>query len=574
MKTAAETERAEPASRRSSDAADRARRGWRRAGLAPALAAGMFAGAALAQDRNAPCDAACRLAQNLIEGIPAGQRVALLPFGPPETGIPAEVAADLYDRIAYAMFTASNGRHVFVGRDRDDEIWESWQSERERSDFRAFWERRRVGVAVHCKDRKPRGRGIALNCTAAFVGAESTPGSDVFGGTETFPVDDGSFRHFQYRYTLENLGHKLAEKELDPKEIAHVFVIDGGSGERTALTGDIGERIRDAVNERFEARRRSLRGQANLQTVMGRDDGNAATPRGGYELRGTVAWMDDRVASLRMSLRDGGAAVATVSGDIERPWLPERLATGDTGAMRYAATARVVVSDGLGKERAGRAAMNLARARVAAKALGVAPPMDGIRSGADGMAALKWTLERGIPVDERFQGPWNDADGGRRVRLDARFIELGSAARPAFEATLSKDDLRAGEDIRIALSATDAVHAAVFAWGADGKVIRLYPNPTAPELSVPAGGRVALPREGEGRIVSAPLPGNAADREAIVVIVSGKRLEFDERVKLAGGSVEETMAAAVSGGRFFETLGRLDLSRAGLAFLPYRVRTR
>ena len=549
-----------PASRRFSDAARGARR---LAALAAALAPILTAGPAVAEDGDAPCGAVC-LAKGLIENIPAGERIALIPFGPPATAIPGAAADRLYDRIARALFEASNRRHVLVSRDRRDDIWRDWQTEREKSDYTAFWKSRKVGVTVGCTKVRLRGEELELSCVASPVGEDSRLRGDQWAPLAVFPVE----APFGYAYALTGLGLALAKRAPAPGRIAKLFVADAVTGQQSKLTLDMGSRIRRIVEERFETRRRNLEGQANL----GLGGEAPVEPPVGYDLRGEIAWTNEDTARLTAALRDGGVAAAAAEIEIERGWLPRGLLGPGAGTRRYGASARAVPSDGFGAESAKRAAKNLARARVVAKALGLtAPDIEDARSEADGVRALRLTLERGVPADERFSGPWRGA-GGWRVGLDARVVKPGADTRPDFGASLSKDALRAGEEIRIRLSAREAVHAALFAWGADGTVIRLYPHFKEPELTVPAGGRVSLPRDRACSIASAPLPGDRSNHEAIVVIAANERLPFES---LAPPFCHDWRTARpptpVSGATFLAALAKLDLRRAALAVLPYRV---
>ena len=541
------------------------------AALAPALVAGVLAGAAMAQDRAVPpCEARC-VARALIEKIPKGERIGLVPFGLPSTAIPRAVADDLYDRIARAMFEASKMRHSFINKTRTDKAWESWQAERETSDYQDFWNERRVGVTVHCEDRGLQDRGIALSCAAFPVGKDSKLKGDVPAPLGLFAVKS---RLFPYTYTLTGLGLALARGAPEPRKIARVRIADR-EGQRSALTEHMEETVQGVVEQRFEARRRSVRGQTNLREPMGRSS-EAPETRGVYELHGKMTWMDAFVAELSLWLQDGKDVVEPRrKGEIRRDWLPENLVGPDTGQRRYRATARAVVSEGLGENSAKRAVKNLARARVVAKALGLpAPKIAEIRSEKDGVQALRRTLDHGITTEELFRGPSKDGGGGWRVALDARVVKVGTTLRPEFSARLAKDELLAMEEIRIELSAKEPVHVAVFAWGADNKVVRLYPSGKVPDLTVPAGASVLLPRAGEGRIRSAPLPGNQADHEAFIVVAANDRLGFDGLAPLAGASMDATMAAAVSGSAFFERLAQLDLSHAAVSVLPYRVARR
>ena len=540
-----------------------------------ALALVLCAEAASAQGQGEPCAEEC-LAKALIGKIPEGEKVAMIPFGPPETDIPGSVADDLYDRIMWAMEKVSDRKHRFYSRDRD--VWKLAQTERERTDnneFQKFWEDRSVHVVVHCKDGGLRNGGIELKCRALPVGKGGGLESDVSAPEAVFSIDRP---YFPYEYTLAKLGHMLwkdlaDDKQREPKDVSLAVIMDKGTGQRSALTDDMGKRVQKAVEERFRSRLEFLQGQANLEAAREGSGGRTVAPSGSYELRGDLAWMDDHRMSLSVSLQDGGSIVAQASDYIEQTWAPVRLLRQDAGAIRYHASARAVPSEEFGVESAKQAAKNLARARVVVQALGLAKPeIDDVRSDADGMRLLYWTLGHGIPANESFTGPSEDRDGGWKVDLSARVVKVGSEVRPKFEAKLGQDQLRAMDPIRIELSATEAVHVAVFVWGADNHVVRLYPNRKAPNLSLSAGERLSLPRSGEGKIVSAPLPGHTENHEAVIVIASGQPLEFAKLAPLPGSSVEETMTVADSGSRFFDKLAKLDLSQAALTVLPYRIR--
>ena len=126
------------------------------------------------------------------------------------------------------------------------------------------------------------------------------------------------------------------------------------------------------------------------------------------------------------------------------------------------------------------------------------------------------------------------------------------------------------------LSASATVHVGVFAWGADGRVVRFYPNEKVRNLIVPAGGRVSLPQ----------------DRRRCLRRIFGRRLCRATRRTMRRSSssprtspstsgiwdrwqahnTAETMSVAIPAGIFLNALGELDLSQATLLILPYRVR--
>ena len=541
------------ASRRSNDAAARAI-------LAAVLAGAAFAGAARAA---AACDAAC-LARALIAKIPPGERIALVPFEPPATAIPREDADRIYDEVARALFEESGGRHVFAARNRRDAVWEDWQAERARSDYDAFFEKRKVGVTVRCTAAEPPGEVLRLACTAHPVGEESRLSGDAYAPPAAFRVGP----LFGYAFALTRLGIDLAKGAPAPAGIASVSIADGETGQRSSLTEDMGERIRAVVEARFEARRRILAGRRN----MGRDDDDPSGPSGGYALRGALTWPTGETAALAASLHDGGTRATLSRIEIERKLLPSRLVEAVAEMRRYRASGRAVLSAGFEAESARQAAEHLARARVVARALDLpAPEIPAARSETDGMQALRWALYRGIPADERFPVSRQDADGAWTVETEAHVVVPGRLLRPKFKARLEADELRAGARLRVDLLAQDAVHAAVFAWGADGKVYRLFPDFRQADLAVPAGGRMSVPSDERCPVRVGPMPGHRASHEAVVVIAAHERLPFEG---LAPSFCEEAGKAPpqpVPSGAFLAKLARLDLGRAAVVVLPYRV---
>ena len=546
----------------------------RLAGLA--LAAGLFAlpGGAAGQGAAgaAPED---RLAHELVGRIPEGKHIALYPLWGESWDVPEEDARPIYNRILESIYRASGNRHGVFGRDQREDIWADCQRERGDCDYEKFWESRSVEVVVRCTGQphdRPRDRGVALTCTAASPGERK---GDVIARA-VFPISRTQFR---IDYALNRLGRRLAEGlfarigENPPERIEAAAIFDSGAKQRTELTGFLERRLLDRVNRKIEARRRQLEREAREREMLRSEtEKPARSPGPVHTLRGEARRLGESAMTLDVRLAEkGGSALPAESEEIQAAWLPPEMVDQLPG-MFYRAEARAETSDRLDKEGAIRAMRNLARARVVAQALGVAAPsIDVIRSEVDGVRALTGTLDQGIPVDERLAGPWSDGPGRLKMELTARVVGIGAGGRPGVRARLEKVALRAREPIRIELSSEEAVHAAVFGWGADNRVVRLYPNPGAPELALEAGGRVILPRAGEGRLMSMPMPGNPEDHEAIIVLAASGRLALDRLAALAGGTVDESIGASVSGADFFAALGKLDTSRLALIVLPYRV---
>ena len=534
----------------------RAAGGWRSlAALATTLAMGV-ADAALAQDEEAVCGSVTCLAGELIDRIPEGEKIALVPFWASVTNLPEGEANALYDDLYRAMSNTSN-RHDVVKRNREyDELWEELQWELTETKYQKYVDELRASVVVRCQDLGLDDGKIVLTCTAIGVGEGSKLKGKMKASKAIIPVDRGLF---QYDYVLSRLGNKLADDAKEPKTILKTFITEGDTRQRSKLTTDIGERVRNAIWNWFKGIREEREANREFDEITGNEGDKPVEAPGGYKLLGSIKMINQRILELTAELQDGGKRIAHARVDIDKGWIPKNLI--GQAQLRYSKEARAIVSPGLSKKTALVAASNLARARVVAEALGIeAPDVTDISSEAEGMEALKF-LERGIPVDETLKS-WSSAEGDRIVTLEARVVAVGGTLQPSVDARLERNDLREGDKIRIFLSAAEPVHAAVFAWGADNSVFRLYPNKNRSELKLPGTGFVILPSESDlDDISSRPLPGHLENQEAIVVVVSRKELGF-------GGVGKE---AFVQASDFLDALATLDLSYANLVVLPYRI---
>ena len=114
-------------------------------------------------------------------------------------------------------------------------------------------------------------------------------------------------------------------------------------------------------------------------------------------------------------------------------------------------------------------------------------------------------------------------------------------------------------------------YVSVFAWQADDGVVRLYPGRRAETFPVDAGGMLELPGLGEPACGVAPLPGEAASHEALIVLAGAAPYDPDRLAPPALGSAEASLRAAASADAFFDALAALDLAAFDLAVVPYRV---
>ena len=209
-----------------------------------------------------------------------------------------------------------------------------------------------------------------------------------------------------------------------------------------------------------------------------------------------------------------------------------------------------------------------------AQALGLdAPAVDEVRTEADAVAALGEYLSKGLPVDEQFRDLGVD-DGSRiGVRLAAKVVPVGVVSRPAVTAKLQKTVFKAMEPISIELRSEAKVYLAAFAWGADNRVVRLYPTDAERQLTMDADEVLVLPSQGEGRIRSEPLPtkGNLEDHETLIVVAAIESVDLGRLAPTAGSTLTETMDRSQDGGKFIAALATAAPDRMSLTTLNYQV---
>ena len=521
------------------------------------------------------CETADCLAGGLLKHIPTGEKIALVPLMPPYSNIPKVEADILYDTINVALANKSKGRHKFVARALHEELWELYRSEREKSLYQDFWMEKRVGVIILCKDRGLWARGVVIFCTASGVGKDSKLKSDEFSPPTQLPITR-QVPFFHYRYSIRKLGLDLASKMVKSGIISRVFI----AGEPTELRRDVGKLLKSIVGGRLRSRRGSLHKQDGMKTEFGRDD-KAATPSElKYELRGEVKWKEYEDATLMVRLvnADNREILRQGEGHLKRSWVPKYLLKKTIG--RFKATARAVESERLDPQSAKLAVKNLARAMVVSKALGTPDPaIEAIDTEAQGMQALRHALKYGVPNGERFEGPMRDGRDGWRAELSARVVRVGAVSKPSFRARLSKYRLRAKEPIRIELStkAKKTLHVAVFAWGAEGKVVRLYPHVRVKDPRISANERLSLPLRDKKKdcvLSSAPREGKSASHAAVIVVAAYERFRFDDLMHvppLCFVTKKQPDPSNITADTFLSVLAELDLSHAGIVVLPYRV---
>ena len=511
------------------------------------------------------------MAERLLADIPNGAKVALQPLDQRYAGLEPAVGDPLYERLLLALADAAEDGVTLLARERLRAIYNSLE-EFYQGDIESLLRNAQADIEVICKPTS-NATGIILSCSAVRLVNAVTLAT----AAAHFPISR-SAAHFDV--AIDAIAARLAQG-VPPGTVALVPLLD--TGVETALTRRIGERLEDKIATQMAKRLGSRAAEAAANAELGRGQTTGTdVPR--YRLRGELRRLDDKRFRVDARLLMGERKLIADGADVAIASVPAELATSlsrSDGApeptKRYEAVAEAVVSARLDAASARRAARNLARARVIAQALGLdAPAVDEVRTEADAVTALGEYLGKGLPVDEQFRDFRDLAvDDGSRigVRLSAKVVPVGVVSRPALTATLPKTVFKAMEPITIELRSEAKAYVGVFAWGADNRVVRLYPTDAQRQLTMDAGEVLALPAQGEGRIRSEPLrmEGNLEDHEALIVVAATESVDYGGLAPQAGATLTETMERALDGGRFLAMLATVGPSRASVAVLGYQV---
>ena len=531
---------------------------------------------------------AMRLAVGLLDTIPPGTRLALRPLAPHETGLRKEVGRRLYESILNAVFQLSRaGGVVVLPRESLGKIYESLD-EFGQGNVESMLREAQADIEVKCEVFSVA-EGVELSCGAwdlkeLFFHARAM---------ERFPLER---RVARLEIVVAEIARRFAEEAPAVGELRQVMIMDASLGARGDLGTLLGELLEGELIQRMSERAESEEEKRRVAEALGTEP-EPPVEALSYRLDGTILRLDDERIRLEARLkhcgrvpvaagadaacpRHRGRALVAAGVDIAVSSLPAHLASGVGGGAgpggTYEAVAEAVVSERLDRESALRAARNLARARVVAQALGLPPPgVTEVKSEGDAIAAFVGFLDQGLPVDERFGEALPEGDAGPEervaVRLTARVVPVGSVVRPEVRARLEHSVYRAMEPMRIEVRSEERAYLGVFAWGADDKVVRLYPR-GAYRIVIGPGETLDIPRRGEGQILSAPLPvpGNREDHEAFVVVASPNPIDFG-LARVVGGTVADTMSAAEDGSIFLARLAEQDPARLRIIWLPYQV---
>ena len=428
------------------------------------------------------------LADELLKTIPHGTGVALRPLDPV---LPDAVRRQLYDAVLGALVErAAESGVTVLARERLGAVYETL-AEFDQGTIEDLLKAAQADVEIIC-DASPVARGVTLSCAAIDL------------------LDAVNIAHAVARFTLESpaalldiavaeIAGRLVEQAREAGPVDRVMLLENATGARSDLGLFLAERLKGELGRRMAERMQREENEARAAAVLQTAPEESAQPFR-YRVNGTVWRLDGERIRLDARLLHEGRSHAAAGVDIVLASLPLELAeegarpNGSAGSAgrTWEAVAEAVVSARLDRAAARRAARNLARARVVSQALGLAPPrVIEVRTEADAVAAFEGFLDAGLPVNERFlrvapEDAVSDGEERLAVRLVARVEPVGVApGRPVLRARLVRTVFRAMEPISLEIRSEEAVHLGVFAWGADNRVVRLYPRGASPFRLVP-----------------------------------------------------------------------------------------
>ncbi|MBO6836241.1 MAG: hypothetical protein JJ878_21570 [Alphaproteobacteria bacterium] len=542
-----------------------------------AAAAGLLATAATAQVPGTQpvlgaTGTAAGLAQDILSTVEPGSRVALRPLRGTASNLTSGVARDLYEAVLDGLFEASGGAHTILTRERLNQVYDTCEEFFTCGDYAARLEAARAEVEVQCA-ASPGVERVRLFCSAVDIETTVTVGR----GSGDFPL--ASLAPAQdWAQAMAGIAAELNAAVALPGSLGRAHIIDQTTGTHTDFAALLTNKLRFELGRRMTLRQGDLVDTVQARRQLGYED-EPLPVFPAYVLNGVIWPAGESRVTLTVDLNHDGRTLALASVDIARDSIPVQFRESASPNGLVSASAQAIPSARLDRQSAIRAATNLARARLIAQAMGTQGPAVGmIATEADATQALGDALSLGMPYDEVLEvlEP-ADTDGRISVHLTGRVAPVGRNSGPDIRAALSRSIYETGDAIALTISSDRAARIGIFAWGADNRVVRVYPvdGIAAPELM--AGDAVTLPAAAEDRqIQSAPLElddiDNPEDHEMLILIAADQTLAFETLAPPLGADAQETAARATDGAGFFQALAAHDLSAVTILALPYQIR--
>jgi hypothetical protein len=503
-------------------------------------------------------------ASELWKTVPDDSRLAVRPIQPHESGLSGDIASRLDAALLRALDRTRPTAATLLARNALQSIFEEAEAFGGRDPARMLSD---LSATVLALPRAiPTGTGLDLEISLVSVGGSG------FGGTlaTLLPLS------VQFSAELAELrppsiaarqaGMALAEAlraAHDPAQAFKAQILGAGAQGDFAewFAAQLGEHLAERLGEPPLYRSRSLRSL-----------GNAAS---NLKVRLNIdVWDLGNRVDISITARSGSKQAKTVARipkrDIPAGFLPLTRDGGRVARGMQRARGAAQSGAGLRADELPFVAQSIARARLIDAALGGQRSVsDTARTREDFAAALR-RLEAAVPYEEILRV------GGsverRTSSLSARIERVGGSQAPQVTASVDRATYSVGVPIRVRVRMeSSSGFVGLFAIQADGSVARVVPALGADAVALDGGREIMLPRPQDGEIASAPMPDVSDNLEALVLLVSA--IPFDPR-KLApalGETSEESLQTAVTLSAFLDQMAGLDLARATLRVLPYRI---
>jgi len=504
----------------------------------------------------------------LWAGAGDGRRIAASPVEAEVTGLPAELAAAVDRALVAALLRAAPAAGRLVDRANLPATWEEATSFRGASSEILL--REAAVDAVVIPSAHATADGIVVSATLVAVGGGDTGRLLAAVPAVTLPGAVDRLTARPPAVAAKATGVALADSlrlGLDPGARFRASV--RLSGERSPFgdwfLGQVADHLAGRLAERPLYVTRPIRGSdAEGRSVDLRLEAEIWDHRRDVEIHvRAVAGVDEARATARL---DAAALPAH--------FLPLTAGGGRLGTGYRIADGAAAVGPDLRRDELGVAAEAMARALLVDEALDRRNETPGVARSRDAIAAAWRRLAEAVPHDETWSGAASGPDASAR-RLRARVALIGGRDAPGLSATLERAVYRPGDALRVqAVFAGGRAFLALYAWQADGTVVRVAPLNGASAIIAEAGRSIELPGPRDAEVTAAPMAGVAESLEALVLVASAVPFVPERLAPALGGSAGASRAAAVSAGGFLDGLAALDRARLRLAILPYRVRLR
>lgn len=511
-------------------------------------------------------------AAELLNYIAPGRSVAVRPFKPTELPIDANVAAAFNDELVAALIQRSKGQHRFIRLEAlRVMIAEKCELQPDECDKMMETSLRNAGASILVVGRmRADGADVKLSYEAYDLEQTTTLASTV---PQRFSIARPSAASaLALGAAMSEAGKYLSENTEDLKTLCRGRM----TFQDTRIETSFG---RFLVNNAADAVHRAASNLLSGSGVILGDAVDGACPDGGrggaYTLTGNYWALGDQI-SVRLALRnDLGQEVNVWQGQVYSNTVPSALALQPTEEGERVGRGLALIGPETSDAEAQLRARMQARMDAIASATGHLSPAGGTVRDVAGARAVLAAMSDTVTYDETWTRDGRVERQGKpvwEVELRGRVRKLGGDQAPQIEARLENDEIVTGEPLVLTVTSPVKAYIGLYAWGADDRIVRLYPASESEPVVVQPNARLVLPPGGEG-LSSGPLPDSPLNTEALVVVASRQPIDF---VALAAGvpgiDVDATMQSSVPVNRFNEELRKLDQQAVSVRYVPYTVR--